>query len=95
MGMERSSGFVTVDEAGRALSVSVSTIWRRIRSGELPSVRRGGRRLIPVRALRARAKATKLEPLTPEHPIFRLVGAGRSGGKKPGARAKHDILAGR
>lgn len=35
---------VTVDEAGLALGVSRSTVWRLIKRGELPSVRRGGQR---------------------------------------------------
>jgi excisionase family DNA binding protein len=35
---------VSVVEAGRALGVSLSTVWRLIRRGALPSVRRGGRR---------------------------------------------------
>ena len=30
--------------------------------------------------------------LTEDHPIFRLVGAGRGGGHAPGARDKHAIL---
>ena len=38
-----------VEEAGRALGVSVSTVWRMIRSGRLASVRKRGRRLIPGR----------------------------------------------
>ena len=85
----------TVLEAGHALGVSESTIWRMIRRGALPSVRRSGRRLIPRKALHSR-KASKqpdgIPPLTSEHPIFRLTGAGRSGGQAPGARDKHAIL---
>ncbi len=86
---------LSIEEAGRALGVSVSTIWRRIRSGDVPSVRRAGRRLIPSRAL-SRARPRGAEPEVPEfneqHPIFRLLGAARSGGKAPGARNKHAIL---
>jgi len=52
---------ISVEEAGRALGVSRSTVWRLIRRGE-------------------------------HHPIFRLVGAGRGGGRAPGARDKHAIL---
>jgi excisionase family DNA binding protein len=92
--MSRSDELVSVAEAGRLLGVSVSTVWRRIRRGEVPSVRRGGRRLVPLRALHTRARTTKIEPLTPDHPIFRLVGVGRSGGRAPGARDNHEILAG-
>ncbi len=86
---------VTVEEAGRRLGVSRSTVWRLIQRGELPSVRRGGRRLVQVAALRQRVKrhsSAGIPPLTDNHPIFRLVGAGRGGGKLPGARDKHAIL---
>lgn len=86
---------VTVAEAGHVLGVSRSTVWRLIQRGALPSVRRAGRRLIPVTALRTRARRSH-SPLVPafsdDHPIFRLVGAGRGGGKTPGARDKHAIL---
>ena len=87
---------MTVDEAGRALGVSRSTVWRLIQRGALPSVRRGGRRLVPADAARRRprrsAAPASIPPLTEDHPIFRLVGAGRGGGKAPGARDKHAIL---
>ena len=86
---------VTVEEAGLALGVSRSTVWRRIQRGELPSVRRGGRRLVPAKALRVRGprrRSTEIPPFTDNHPIFRLVGAGRGGGQTPGARDKHAIL---
>ena len=84
-----------VDEVGRALGVSRSTVWRLIQRGDLPSVRRGGRRLVPSTALqtRARRRSTALiPPFSDDHPIFRLVGAGRGGGRTPGARGKHAIL---
>jgi len=86
---------LTVNEAIRALGVSRSTLWRQLRSGAIPSVRRGGRRLVRLTMTR---KATRAEvtgdipPFTGEHPIFRLMGAGRSGGRTPGARDKHAIL---
>jgi len=86
---------VTVEEAGRALGVSRSTVWRLIQRGELPSVRRDGRRLVPSTAVRTRARvrqSARLPSFTPDHPIFRLIGAGRGGGKAPGARDKHAIL---
>jgi excisionase family DNA binding protein len=87
---------ITVEEAGRALGVSRSTVWRLIQRGELPSVRRGGRRLVPADAARKRprrgASRGAIAPLTEDHPIFRLVGAGRGGGNLPGARDKHAIL---
>ena len=89
------TNLLTINEAIRALGVSRSTLWRRIQRGELPSVRRGGRRLVRVTAIR---KAVcdeadyALPPFTEGHPIFRLIGAGRSGGHAPGARDKHAIL---
>ncbi len=87
---------ISVEEAGRALGVSRSTVWRLIQRGDLPSVRRGGRRLVPEDAARRRPRRgssrTAVPPLTNDHPIFRLVGAGRGGGNAPGARDKHAIL---
>lgn len=86
---------VTIDEAIRALGVSRSTLWRRLQSGDLPSVMRGGRRLVDLKKVRkvARGKiAGDVPPFTENHPIFRLVGAGRGGGQPPGARDKHAIL---
>jgi len=87
---------MTVEEAGRALGVSRSTVWRRIQRGELPTVRRGGRRLVQASALRTRpgrrGPAREIPALSEDHPIFRLIGAGRSGGTTPGARDKHAIL---
>ena len=89
------ASFLSVDEAGKALGVSVSTVWRMLRRGTLPSLRRGGRRLIPARSLvaaRPSPRGEEIPPLGKDHPIFRLVGAGRSGGAAPGARDKHGIL---
>ena len=86
---------LTVDEAGRVLGVSRATVWRLIRRGELSSVRRGGRRLIPGTALRKRTRrdpARAVPAFSEDHPMFRLVGAGRGGGQTPGAREKHAIL---
>lgn len=86
---------LSVPEAGRYLGVSESTIWRMIRRGALPSVRQGGRRLIPREAVEARLRepaAPGVPPLSEDHPIFRLVGAGKGGGQAPGARDKHAIL---
>ncbi len=86
---------VDVAEAGRTLGVSVATVWRMIRSGRLTSVRKQGRRLIPRVALQARVlerQAEQVPPFRRDHPIFRLAGAGRSGGEAPGARDKHAIL---
>jgi excisionase family DNA binding protein len=86
---------VTVEEAGRALGVSRATVWRLIRRGDLPSIRRRGRRLVPSAALgdrSSRQRSRQIPPFTSEHPMFRLVGAGRGGGQAPGARDKHGIL---
>ena len=86
---------INIEEAGRALGVSRSTVWRLIHRGDLPSVRRGGRRLIPGRAIQTRARRRRAEGIPPfshDHPMFRLVGAGRGGGRTPGARDKHAIL---
>jgi excisionase family DNA binding protein len=86
---------ITVEEAGRTLGVSRSTVWRLIQRGDIPSVRRGGRRLVPARAVEMRARRRRTEGIPPfshDHPIFRLVGAGRGGGRTPGARDKHAIL---
>lgn len=43
---------VRVEEAARMLSLSRSTIYEMMDAGELPSVRRGSARRIPVAALR-------------------------------------------
>lgn len=86
---------VTVEEAGRALGVSRSTVWRLIQRGDLASVRRGGRRLVPTTALGThsrRKQKARIPPFRHDHPMFRLVGAGRGGGSAPGARDKHAIL---
>ena len=44
---------VRVEEAARLLSLSRSTIYEMLDTGELPSVRRGTARRIPVTALHA------------------------------------------
>ena len=44
---------VRVEEAARMLSLSRSTVYEMLDAGELPSVRRGTARRIPVAALRA------------------------------------------
>ena len=85
---------LTISEAMQAFGVSRSTLWRRLRSGELPSVRRGGRRLVrlPITRKTSPGKSRDIPPFTESHPIFRLIGAGRGGGQSPGARDKHAIL---
>ncbi|MBZ5560705.1 MAG: helix-turn-helix domain-containing protein [Acidobacteriia bacterium] len=89
------AAMMTVDQAVRALGISRSTVWRLIQRGDLPSVRRGGRRFVPATAIQARARrrrTTRVPPFSHDHPIFRLVGAGRGGGAAPGARDKHAVL---
>ncbi len=84
---------MTIDQATHALGISRSTLWRRLRRGNIQSVRRGGRRLVqvPPGAKAPRVNGTGgIPPFTEDHPIFRLVGAGRGGGR-PGARDKHAI----
>ena len=86
---------ISVEEAGTALGVSPSTVWRMIRRGDLPSVRSRGRRLVLAQGLTVRARRgapREIPPLTRDHPIFRMVGAGRGGGRGPGARDKHALL---
>ena len=86
---------MSVEETGRALGVSRSTVWRLIQRDELPSVRRGGRRLVPADAIRnrtSRRRTSRIPAFSHDHPIFRLAGAGRGGGRIPGARNKHAIL---
>ena len=86
---------LNVSEAGRILGVSDSTVWRMIRRGAIPSIFAGGRRLIPRDPLQREAaerNTQEIAPLHKDHPFFRLVGAGRSGGSSPGARNKHAIL---
>ena len=90
----QSPTFVSVSEAGTTLGVSESTIWRMIRRGAVQSILKGGRRLVALKDIddaRRPRKVDTIPPLTPDHPIFRLVGAGRSGGVLPGARDKHAI----
>ena len=88
-------GLMTVEEAGHVLGVSRSTVWRLIQRGDLASVRRAGRRLVSATAIRTRTRRRRtggIPAFSLDHPIFRLVGAGRGGGRTPGARDKHAIL---
>jgi excisionase family DNA binding protein len=93
--METANRRLSIEEVSEALGVSPSTVWRMIRRGDLPSVRERGRRLVPPSALTARTRRKarpEIPPFTRDHPIFRLVGAGRGGGQPPGARDKHAVL---
>lgn len=64
-----------------------------------------GRRVLQLSAVKKRRDSTSgdrkraqrsrrvaLPVFTKDHPIFRLLGIGRSGGRYPGARDKHRIL---
>ena len=90
------TALMSIEEAGQALGVSRSTVWRLIQRGKLPTVRRGGRRMVLASALRrppaAGASTGEIPAFSDDHPIFRLIGAGRGGGRAPGARDKHGIL---
>ncbi len=89
--------FLTVPETAAELGISESTVWRLLRSGALASVGRSGRRLVRRNAVAARTKklrADALRPLDEAHPLWRLVGAARSGGSGPGSEDKHAVLAG-
>lgn len=88
----RSTDLVGVDEAGRMLGVSTSTVWRLLRAGRLPSVRSHGRRLIPSRALNRSGRRGGIRPFTADNPLFRLIGAAHGDGRKPGSSNKHAIL---
>jgi len=93
--MTTAKGRLSVEEAGRAMGVSASTVWRMIRRGDLTSVRHRGRRLVLTQRLtrqHRRSGSAEIPALTRDHPIFRLVGAGRGGGMAPGAREKHALL---
>ena len=56
--------FYSINQAVRMLSISLPTIHRRIKSGEVPSVRLGRRILIPADFFKAlRDKAVKGAPV--------------------------------
>jgi excisionase family DNA binding protein len=50
---------LSVPEAAKVLGIATSTAWERARSGELPTIRFGGRVLVPVVGL---AKLVGCEP---------------------------------
>ncbi|MCC6332827.1 MAG: helix-turn-helix domain-containing protein [Myxococcales bacterium] len=87
---------MAVPEAAQALQVSESTVWRLLRAGELESVVQHGRRRVLRRAVERRVRAreaSSLRPLTPDHPLWKLVGSARSGGTRPGSEDKYGTLA--
>src|SRR5688572_29522256 len=89
---------VSVPESALRLGVSVATVWRRLRRGALTSVKRGGRRLIPADELHTWAADKddeKIRPMSPDHPMMRLMGAYRSDGKGPGSEDKYAVLYGK
>jgi excisionase family DNA binding protein len=91
----RGKAMISVSAAAEELGVSLSTVWRMIRRGELPTVRVGRRRFLARSALsekRIRQPAQKPAPFGPDHPFWGFIGAYRSGGAKPGARDKHALL---
>lgn len=88
---------LSVEEAGRALGVSRSTVWRMIKRGQLPSVRHHGRRQIPSSATRREREISRLEdlpPFTRDNPFFKLMGAFHSDGSGPGSSDKYAALFG-
>jgi excisionase family DNA binding protein len=89
------TAFLSVQETADVLKVSESTVWRWLRHGELGSVQHSGRRLVSSRdvARRSRALSSKLRPLTKDHPMWKLIGAFKSGGAGPGSGDKHALLA--
>lgn len=90
----RRATLVSVTAASAQLGVSLSTVWRLIRKGELPTVRVGGRRLVRAASLRLRVEKKErktAEPFTRDNPIWALVGAYKSAGGR-GAEDKHAIL---
>ena len=87
---EAGDALLTPAAFAKASGVSLSTVWRRLRTGDLPSVKRGRRRLIPADALSGPAGGL---PIDDDHPIWKLVGAGKSGGAGPGSADKYFHLA--
>jgi excisionase family DNA binding protein len=84
----------TAADAGKDLGVSLATVWRMIRRGELPTVRVGRRRYVDTRALKARIRRNEPERLRPfdmDNAIWKLVGAYRSEGALS-SQDKHALL---
>lgn len=95
MAAKRERDVMDVPAAAAELEVSESTVWRLLRRGELESVVRGRRRLVLRRAVERRSRtrgSSSMRPLTPDHPLWRLVGAARSGGVGPGSEDKYAAL---
>jgi excisionase family DNA binding protein len=88
---------MAVTEAAAELRVSESTVWRLLRAGELTSVVESGRRRVLRSAIERRIRqrsAGALKPLSSTHPLWKWVGAARSGGQGPGSEDKYGVLTG-
>ena len=88
---------LSVLEAAEELGVSASTLWRMLRRGELASVQKSGRRLVLRAAVEKRVRrerAPSPTALSNDHPLWRLVGAFKSGGKGAGSSDKYAALFG-
>jgi excisionase family DNA binding protein len=72
---------VTLNQAVQESGLSLGTLYRAIRCGELESVTAGGRRLIPVKALRAYLLGSKAsKPVKRRVPSERDIAASMPGG---------------
>src|SRR5687768_1075851 len=87
---EAGEALLTPAAYAKASGISLSTVWRRLRSNELPSIKRAGKRLIPAEAL---ARAVVARPVDESHPMWKFIGAAKSGGAGPGSGDKYRYLA--
>ena len=90
----RDAGSLTPAEAATAAGVSLSTIWRRIRTGELASYKVGNDRLIPADAVKPTQQDDPHAVWTLDHPFWKLVGSVKGGGDGPGSSDKYFYLTG-
>ena len=88
---EAGEALLTPAAYAKASGISLSTVWRRLRSNELPSIKRAGKRLIPAEALVIAADPSQV--VTENHPMMKFVGAAKSGGAGPGSADKYYHLA--
>lgn len=88
----KDAGSLSPAEAAAAMGVSLSTVWRQIRSGKLASYKVGKKRLIPGDAVRPIEEPHSVWTL--DHPFWKLVGSGKSGGAGPGSSDKYFYLTG-
>lgn len=87
---EGGDALLTPAAFAKASGVSLSTVWRRLRSNELPSIKRAGKRLIPAEAL---VRSVVARPVDESHPMWKFIGAAKSGGAGPGSSDKYAYLA--